>query len=70
MKLEFELYFSRAEDLSLTIDKIKDMISKGIMEHNGRKYRYRVLLAEAPDMRYDVIDGIKYMIIPSKMNNQ
>lgn len=68
MKLEFEVYFKNSDEVTLTIDKVKDMITKGIMEHNGRKYKYRVLLAEAPDMRYDVIDGVKYLIIPSKMN--
>tara|TARA_R110001592_G_scaffold225636_1_gene481602 strand:- start:1160 stop:1369 length:210 start_codon:yes stop_codon:yes gene_type:complete len=68
MKLEFELYFKDSIELTHAISKVKDMISKGIMEHNGRKYKYRVMLAEAPDMRYDVIDGVKYLIIPSKMN--
>lgn len=68
MKLEFEVYFKNSDEVTHTINKVKDMITKGIMEHNGRKYKYRVLLAEQPDMRYDVIDGVKYLIIPSKMN--
>tara|TARA_B110000908_G_C10159600_1_gene405352 strand:+ start:677 stop:892 length:216 start_codon:yes stop_codon:yes gene_type:complete len=70
MKIEIEMYFEKPNDISKKVSEIKQMVYMGKMEHTGRKYRYRVLFGKEPKYRYDEIDGVKYVVYESKMNEK